>query len=207
MKVVCSSAIVGTAAAAAAVVLLDRGGVAAFVPAITRRHRAVATTTAGPPTTAGFACASPLCKRPSSGPARKSTSLQMASEDFNESKYTEAAWASIASITKAADFYETSQVEAPLLLEVMLNPVKHGAGEDAEAAKRVVEKVLSKAGVNIKDLRSALEKYLSKQPRVTGGGTVTQQRSMGRSFAKVLDTARQEKGVLGVSTSFEILTF
>jgi ATP-dependent Clp protease ATP-binding subunit ClpB len=119
----------------------------------------------------------------------------MAAEDFNESKYTEAAWAAIAGLTKAADFYETSTVEAPLILEIMLNPTKHGAGEDAEAAKRVVEKVLGKAGVNLKDLRSDLEKFLAKQPRMSGGGGA--QKSMGRTLQRVLEAARLGKSTLG----------
>lgn len=126
-----------------------------------------------------------------------SVRLQMAAEDFNESKYTEAAWSSIAALTKVADYYRASTVEAPLLLDVMLNPNKHSAGENAEAAKKVVEKALAKAGVDVKELRSELEKYFGKQARVTDNS----QKVMGRTLQKVLETARVGQSVLGVSTA------
>lgn len=122
----------------------------------------------------------------------------MAADDFNESKYTEAAWASIAALSKVADYYQTSAVEAPLLLDVLLNPTKHatGAGGDAgaEAGKRVVEKIWNRANVNSKEIRSELEKFLSKQPRVSDYS----QKIMGRSLQKVLETSRQIKDTLGV---------
>ena len=119
----------------------------------------------------------------------------MAADAFNESKYTEAAWSSIATLTKAADYYEASTIEAPILLDVLLNPSKHNAGENAESAKRVVDKVLSKAGVDTKELRSELEKYLAKQPKIKDSN----QKSMGRILARVLDAGNDAKGVLGDS--------
>jgi ATP-dependent Clp protease ATP-binding subunit ClpB len=119
----------------------------------------------------------------------------MASDDFNEAKYTEAAWSLISSLTKVADFYETTSVEAPLLLDLMLNPSKHNAGESAESAKRVVEKILTKANVNVSDLRSDLEVHLSKQARIRDSNSMI----MGRSLQKVLDTARIGQSILGVS--------
>ena len=124
-----------------------------------------------------------------------SSLLRMAADDFNESKYTEAAWSTIATLTKAADYYEASTIEAPILVDILLNPQKHNAGDDAEAAKRVVEKILQSAGANIKDVRSELEKYFAKQPKVGGAA----QKMMGRSLQKVLETARETKSVLGVS--------
>ena len=130
----------------------------------------------------------------SSGANRSRFALRMAAEDFNESKYTEAAWSSIAALTKVADFYQASTVEAPFLLDVMLNPSKHAAGENAEAAKKVVEKSLSKAGVDVKELRSELEKFLAKQARISDNS----QKVMGRTLQKVLDTARVGQSVLGV---------
>jgi hypothetical protein len=130
--------------------------------------------------------------RSNAGP---STSLRMAAEDFKEDKYTEAAWASIAALTKVADFYSASTVEAPFLLDVMLNPNKHSAGEDAEAARKVVEKTLVKAGVDVNNVRSELEKYLSKQARVSDNSS----KVMGRSLQKVLETARNGKEILGDS--------
>lgn len=125
----------------------------------------------------------------------RSLPLRMASDDFNESKYTEAAWSTIATLTKAADYYEASTIEAPILLDILLNPQKHNAGDDAEAAKRVVEKILQSAGANLKDLRSELEKYFAKQPKIGGAA----QKMMGRSLQKVLETARETKSILGVS--------
>ena len=122
----------------------------------------------------------------------------MAAEDFNESKYTEAAWSSIAALTKVADYYRASTVEAPLLLDVMLNPSKHSAGENAQAAQKVVEKALAKAGVDVQELRMELEKYLGKQARVTDNS----QKVMGRTLQKVLDTARVGQSVLGVRSYY-----
>jgi hypothetical protein len=127
------------------------------------------------------------------------TSLRMAGGDFDESKYTEAAWSAIATLTKAAEYYEASTVEAPIMLDIMLNPSKHNAGADAESAKRVVEKVLQKASVNLNSLRSELEKYLAKQPKVSG---TAQQKTLGRNLQKVLEYARDTKSVLGVSGFF-----
>lgn len=126
---------------------------------------------------------------------RTTTSLRMATQDFDESKYTDAAWSAIATLVKAADFYEASTVESPILLDVLLNPAKHNAGDSAESAKRVVEKILQKANVDLKSLRSELEKYLAKQPKVSDNA----QKSMGRNLQKVLEYARDTKNVLGVS--------
>lgn len=129
-----------------------------------------------------------------------STSLQMAQEDFSEAAYTESAWACIASLPKVADYYSAYSIDAPMLLDVMLNPSKHNAGDSAEAAKKVVEKILIKADVDTKVLRQELEKYFGKQPKITG--SMDQQKSMGRSFAGILDRARTSKTLLGVSGCF-----
>ena len=123
------------------------------------------------------------------------SALKMAGSDFDESKYTAAAWSSIAALTKVADYYQSQTVEAPMLLDVILNPSKHGAGDDAEAAKKVAEKILSSAGTDVKELRKALETYLGNQPKITGA---TGQKSMGRLLPKVLETARTNMSVLGV---------
>jgi len=107
----------------------------------------------------------------------------MAAEDFQEGKYTEAAWAGIASLTKAADYYECSSIEAPILLDVLLNPSKHKAGEDAENAQKVMEKILGNASVDVKNLRSELEKFLAKQPKVSANAS----KNMGTSLVRVLE--------------------
>lgn len=130
--------------------------------------------------------------RPRSG---VSTTLRMAADDFNESKYTEAAWSLIASLTKAADYYQASSIEAPIMLDLMLNPAKHNAGEEAESARRVAEKVLGNSGVDVKLMRMELDKYLSSQARLNTGSSKT----LGQVLQKVLDNARVTKDTLGVS--------
>jgi ATP-dependent Clp protease ATP-binding subunit ClpB len=124
------------------------------------------------------------------------TTLKMAQDDFNESKYTEAAWSTIAALTKAADFYEAQSVDAPLLLDIMLNPTRHQAGDDAESARRAVEKILNKAGANVGQLKSDLDAHLAKQPRISGSSS---QKTMSRSLQQVLDAAKIAKGGLGDS--------
>jgi hypothetical protein len=126
-----------------------------------------------------------------------STSLKMAAEDFNESKYTESAWACIASLTKVADYYSSSTIDSPMLMDVLLNPSKHNAGDDAESAKRAVEKALLKSDIDVKVVRQELETYMSKQPKLTGSSS-DQQKVMGRNMVRVLEAARDTKQLLGV---------
>ena len=126
-----------------------------------------------------------------------SSALRMSSDDFNEQKYTEAAWASVAALTKVADKYQMTMVDPPLLLDVLLNPTKHQAGESAEAAKKAAEKVLKAAGVDLKVLREELDQYIEKQPKVTGNGA--QQKTMGYNLPKVFDAARTATSSLGDS--------
>eukprot|EP00551_Chaetoceros_affinis_P008196 CAMPEP_0203662994 /NCGR_PEP_ID=MMETSP0090-20130426/765_1 /ASSEMBLY_ACC=CAM_ASM_001088 /TAXON_ID=426623 /ORGANISM="Chaetoceros affinis, Strain CCMP159" /LENGTH=995 /DNA_ID=CAMNT_0050525853 /DNA_START=437 /DNA_END=3427 /DNA_ORIENTATION=- len=125
------------------------------------------------------------------------TALQMSSDDFNEGKYTESAWACMASLTKAADYYSATTVDSPMLLDVMLNPSKHSAGDDAESAKRTLEKVLLKADVDVGRLRQELESYNSKQPKLSGSNNA--QKMMGRTMVKVLEKAKDIKTLLGDS--------
>jgi len=127
---------------------------------------------------------------------KQHTMLRMANGDFDETNYTEAAWAAIASLTKVADYYQYGTIEAPFLLDVLLNPTKHNAGESADSAKRVAEKVLVKAGVDVNDFRSALEQYLSKQPRISGP---TSSKTMGSSLQRVLDNSKSCKTILNDS--------
>jgi ATP-dependent Clp protease ATP-binding subunit ClpB len=125
-----------------------------------------------------------------------STVLQMSSDDFNEQKYTEAGWAVVAALTKVADFYQTSTVDSPLMLEIMLNPTKHSAGDSAESARKACEKVLKEAGADVKTLRQELEKYLEGQPKMTGA---TVQKTMSYSLPKVFDASRAAMSSLGDS--------
>ena len=50
-------------------------------------------------------------------------------EDFDQTKYTEAAWATLAALPACADSYSSTSVEAPMLLGILLNPTKYQAGE------------------------------------------------------------------------------
>eukprot|EP00934_Nitzschia_sp_Nitz4_P006700 Nitzschia sp. Nitz4//scaffold207_size38617//34085//38510//NITZ4_007683-RA/size38617-augustus-gene-0.13-mRNA-1//-1//CDS//3329541629//6690//frame0 len=122
--------------------------------------------------------------------------LHMAAEDFDQMQYTETAWACIAALTSAADTYETNSVETFHLLDIFLNPSKHKTNDDSTSAKRVVEKVFVKAGVNSQQMRQELEDFLAKQPTVN---PVTTQKSMGLGLASVLEEARHMKSVLGDS--------
>lgn len=135
-------------------------------------------------------------------PGKTRTSLNMADADFDQMQYTEAAWAVVSGLSQAAEYYEASNVEAPLLLEILLNPRKHNAGENAEAAERAVKTVLNDAGVDIKELRQGLEQHLSGRPRVKGGGG---QKVLGRDTPKVLESARAIMSVLGVRLLFQLL--
>lgn len=129
-------------------------------------------------------------------PFQRSSALSMATEDFDESKYTSAAWSAIAALTKVAEYYESGSCESYHVLDVLLNPGKHGAGEEAESARRVVEKIISQAGGDVKELRKALETYIGKQPKLKDS---TAQKTMGRNLPKVLENARTTMSVLGDS--------
>jgi hypothetical protein len=135
------------------------------------------------------------------------TSLFMASgggpEELSEQSYTEAAWGVIAALPKAADYYQTTNIEAPILFDVLLNPAKHSAGDNALAAQRVADKCLQKANIDTKLLRSELENYLAQQPKMsssTGSSSSSSPKTIGSSLGRVLDVARnQMKSVLGDS--------
>jgi hypothetical protein len=173
----------------------------AFVPSTPRNLAATRASTAS-------AMLSPVPKGPFSSnnfqmaKRQQFSALQMAASDFDEGKYTEAAWSGIASLTKVAEYYQSSAVEAPMLLDVILNPGKHSAGDDAEAAKKVAEKILTSAGVDVKELRQQLEGFWGNQPKMSGS---TGQKTMGRTLPNVLETARQNMSVLGVSVILLIL--
>jgi ATP-dependent Clp protease ATP-binding subunit ClpB len=120
----------------------------------------------------------------------------MAADDFDQTKYTEAAWGIIAALSNASDYYQATQIEAPLMLDLLLNPNKHGAGENAQSAQAAVTKVLQKAGVDLQELRQALEKHLAGQPKMTSGST---QKVLGRDMPRVLQSARTIQSILGDS--------
>jgi len=124
------------------------------------------------------------------------SSLRMAQEDFQEQSYTEAAWSAIASLPKVAEYYSAGTLEAPMLLDALLNPSKSsGGGDAADAAKAAAEKVLNKAGVDIPAVRVELETYMGKQPKMKTSGEASNPR-MGSSLMNVLEQARIMKSEL-----------
>jgi len=122
--------------------------------------------------------------------------LNMSDSTFSEGTYTEAAWGAIASLPKVGDYYSVQTIESPLLLDVLLNPAKHKAGDNAIAAQKTVEKVLVSADVDLVTLRRELENYLSKQPQVKGSNA---NKNTGRSLSVVLDKAMDMKTSLNDS--------
>jgi ATP-dependent Clp protease ATP-binding subunit ClpB len=167
----------------------------AFVPS-TPRNGLSSLTTASAKRGIGASLTSGNVRLFNKGAQRHSSALKMATEDFDQMKYTEAAWAGIAGLTKVADYYNSNNVESFHLLDIMLNPVKHGGGDDADAARRALEKTLVGAGVDSQQLRKDLEEYLGKQPRIESGST---QKNMGQTLPKVLEAARQVKATLADS--------
>lgn len=128
---------------------------------------------------------------------RSFTSLQMANDDFNEGKYTESAWACVAALTKAADYYDSNNVDSAMLIDILLSPTKHNAGENAESAHSAVKKILLKADIDPVKLSKQLEVHMSKQPKLTGDASA--QKVMTPAMVKVLEAARNAKMMLGDS--------
>jgi len=127
-------------------------------------------------------------------PRTTTTRLYQVADDFDQTKYTDAAWSAIAALPAAADVYSATSVDAPMLLAILLNPTKYQAGENALTARQVVVKLLQDsvgddASFDIDNLRSDVESYLNKQPKVSGTGSDSQKR-MGRTLADVLKASR-----------------
>lgn len=146
-----------------------------------------------------FVPSAPIMKNISSSKQKVRTSTTTAlrmSDNFSSDKYTEAAWAVLASLSRASDYYESSTIEAPIMVDTILSPSKHAPGDEkAESAKRVAEKILQKAGVDVPSLRAELEKYLAKQPKMSNSANKMQ----GQSLMKVLERARSNQSLLGDS--------
>ena len=125
--------------------------------------------------------------------ATTTTALRMSSNDyFNEQTYTEAAWSAMISLQSAAENYQATQVEAPMLLDTLLNPSKYSGKDSADSARQVAEGVLTKAGVNMDTLRSELDGYFKKQPKVSGGsGQITMGRNLNAVLRKASDAKKQ----------------
>ena len=57
-------------------------------------------------------------------PRTTTTRLYQVADDFDQTKYTDAAWSAIAALPAAADVYSATSVDAPMLLAILLNPTK-----------------------------------------------------------------------------------
>ena len=144
-----------------------------------------------PPAIKSLSAAGASTQRRRSKRSATTTALRMSSNDyFNEQTYTEVAWSAMVSLQAAAEGYQATQVEAPMLLDTLLNPSKYSGKDSADSARQVAEGVLAKAGVNMDTLRSELEGYFKKQPKVSGGsGQIT----LGRNLNAVLRKASEAK--------------
>lgn len=84
-----------------------------------------------------------------------------------------------------------------MLLAILLNPTKYQAAEAAVNAKTVAVKLLEDAGVDVDALKSGVEDYLERQPKVTiTGGDSKQQKSLGNVLQDVMETANEIKNEL-----------
>ena len=126
------------------------------------------------------------------------------SEDFDQARYTDAAWSAIAALPACADYHSATSVDAPMLLSVLLNPTRYQAGENALTARQVVVKLLGDAArvgkggeFDVDGLRNDVERYLERQPKV--GGDVSKQKSLGRTLGEVLQAGRDVRDGLQVS--------
>mmetsp|Transcript_12912 Transcript_12912/g.19653 ORF Transcript_12912/g.19653 Transcript_12912/m.19653 type:complete len:998 (-) Transcript_12912:151-3144(-) len=181
---------------AAAIALMLASTSDAFVPTASMRSGCITSTTNSafvPSVSMLGACPGGVAP---SFARRKSTALNMSDSTFSEGTYTEAAWGAIASLPKVGDYYSVQTIESPLLLDVLLNPAKHKAGDNAIAAQKTVEKVLVSADVDLVTLRRELENYLSKQLQVKGSNA---NKTTGRSLSVVLDKAMDMKTTLNDS--------
>jgi len=102
---------------------------------------------------------------------------------MNPNLYTEKAWEAVSKLPQYADKYSTQALEATHLLRALLD----------EGASGLTHRVLTKAGVDVKDVDTKLESYLAKQPRVSD----TSQKTMGRTLQECLTKS------LGIKREFE----
>eukprot|EP00574_Skeletonema_japonicum_P012233 CAMPEP_0201715324 /NCGR_PEP_ID=MMETSP0593-20130828/1520_1 /ASSEMBLY_ACC=CAM_ASM_000672 /TAXON_ID=267983 /ORGANISM="Skeletonema japonicum, Strain CCMP2506" /LENGTH=997 /DNA_ID=CAMNT_0048204785 /DNA_START=60 /DNA_END=3053 /DNA_ORIENTATION=+ len=117
---------------------------------------------------------------------------------FDSTRYTEAAFATLAALPFCAESYSATAVDAPMLLSILLNPTKYQASEAATNAKAVAVKLLEDAGVDVDKLKNGVEDYLERQPTVTVTGDASQntQKSLGGALKEVMETATEIKSEL-----------
>jgi len=135
-------------------------------------------------------------------PKNRPTFLQMAESSasndyFSQLSYTDAAWGVIAALPIVSDYYAATVLEAPMLLDLFLNPAKHSKTDDTiKSAQSVMESILMKAGVDLQVMRQELESYMAKQPKLSGD---ISNKVLGSTLQKVLDKAKQNKSILNDS--------
>ena len=139
--------------------------------------------------------------RSSAASSKTSLSMAMNSQDFDQTQYTDASWSIISTLPQCADYYSATQVEAPMLLSILLNPTKYQAAEAASTAKQVVTKLLEDSNVNIDQLKNDVESYLEKQPTVSGDTST--QKSMGMVLGEVLEAGRGVRDGLKVRRAYK----
>jgi len=117
---------------------------------------------------------------------------------FDSTRYTEAAFATLAALPFCAESYSATAVDAPMLLSILLNPTKYQASEAAVNAKAVAVKLLEDAGVDVDALKNGVEDYLQRQPTVTvtGDASESKQKSLGNALKEVMETATEIKNEL-----------
>lgn len=104
---------------------------------------------------------------------------------MNPQIYTEKAWDSIAKLPQYADKYSTQYAEASLLLRSLID----------EGPDGLAQRIMVKAGMNIKKTEQSLEQYLQKQPKVSGD--TSGNKMMGRSMMDCLAKASTFKKEFG----------
>ena len=104
---------------------------------------------------------------------------------MNPNLYTEKAWDAVAKSPQYCEKYSTQYVEAPLLLKALLE----------EGPTGLTQRIMIKAGVDMKTFDTELEGYLLKQPKVSD----TTNKMMGKSMEKCLTKSMAFKKEFGDS--------
>ncbi|CEM23017.1 unnamed protein product [Vitrella brassicaformis CCMP3155] len=111
------------------------------------------------------------------------TSLRMQDGyTINANDYTEKAWDAMSQLNQVADKYQSGYVEAEMLLKALLD----------EGPDGLAQRILFKAGANVKTLQEELDQHLKSMPKMMGFGG-GEQKVLGRGLQNVLTTARRYK--------------
>ncbi|KAK2198048.1 bifunctional AAA+ ATPase domain/Clp [Babesia duncani] len=119
---------------------------------------------------------------------RHDTPLAMMDEGghvFDSKQYTDKAWEAISNLTEIADTYQSSYVEADMLLLALLE----------DGAEGTCHKVLEEAGASTEKMKSDLVSHLGKQPKMMGG--FGDQKVLGRILNSVIAATKRYKREFG----------